>query len=579
MSLEKIKAQLLEARKNSASLLIEIDQLYVQEICSDDRLLANALSELHNSGEIDAIQLIRDVDKSSNEYDFFNVFSVFEQSLPAISASVEDVLNGLVQFVPETGGGATIGGIYSSFQSYCSLDSSRPKKSIEFILCHEECTAYASFLSSSLFAIKSEDADSAIQIIESLISHKNASIRAQAYFTLGRLDVDEALSQVIWQLLSGCTESESDSAANSSLLRAIIIHGDRFPSYWIAIEKQLKTCLILTSAEMRHEISNIVAFLRLDIPENVLELLLEQLVDVSPEHNGTIGNINHLLVRLVEKKFTTLAIELLESILIKGVPLSSFNYLSNKLSSKYENLLNQLVTKWLLSGEPSLCKAVSDLLHDVNGKDIELNADISILDSEKKQIFVCHKVVGWLFTMPVTAGSFLLSVYETSLESVRKVIEQLLFHPLLLSYPGQVKKYLQANIKIERQIDLCERLLGELKQYHENLEQVSNLRELRAPSKNIDSYWADFDRSMERARDEAPKSVFQDICTVQNLLYGNSSIQYMHDGNGEQIRQEIKMHTFSHSSEMPRLNVLDPENLEYMLRKYRYESINNEANS
>ncbi|MFT5716747.1 MAG: hypothetical protein ACI9T7_000925 [Oleiphilaceae bacterium] len=579
MLLETTKIQLLEARETSASVLAQIDKIYSQEIRSEDRFLANALSELHNAGEIDVIQLVKGVDKSSTEYDFFAVLHTLEQTLPAMTANVEDILNGLVHLVQQAGRDLAIGGVYNSFQSYCSLNPSRPIKSIEFILSQDENTSYASFLSSSLLAIHSQDAESAIQTIEPLLCHKSASIRDQTYFALGRLDVDEGQSKVLWQLLSGSTERESDGAANASLLRAILNHGDRFPSYWTTIEKLLKTYLISTSPEVQYEISNIVAFQRVDIQENVLKLLLEQLAYVSPDHKGIISNINHLLVRLIEKNLTTLAIELLESILIRGVPMSSLDYFSRKLLNTYKDLLNQLITKWFLSGESSLCRGVSDLLHDVTKKNIELSADISILDSDKKQRFVCHKVVGWLFTMPVAAGSFLLSVYETGLDSVKRSIEQLLYNPLLLSYPGQVKEYLQTNIEIERQVELCERLLGELRQYHENLGQVSHLRELRAPSKNLDSYWKDLNRSMQRVSDEGPKSFFQEMCTIQNLLYGNSSIFYVHDGSGEQRRREMKMHTVSHSSEMPRLNVIDPENLEYMLRVYRYESMNNEANS
>ncbi len=84
---------------------------------------------------------------------------------------------------------------------------------------------------------------------------------------------------------------------------------------------------------------------------------------------------------------------------------------------------------------------------------------------------------------------------------------------------------------------------------------------------------------MQKARDEGPKPLFEQIFTVQNLLYGNSSICYIHDGNGEQRRQEMEMQTISHSSEMPILNVINPEKLDYMLRLYRYGSMNNEADS
>ncbi|WP_342652073.1 hypothetical protein NM449_02295 [Vibrio metschnikovii] len=86
---------------------------------------------------------------------------------------------------------------------------------------------------------------------------------------------------------------------------------------------------------------------------------------------------------------------------------------------------------------------------------------------------------------------------------------------------------------------------------------------------------------MQAAYEDASRgSIFFDLIEMkQTLLYGNSSIYYMQLGDGEQVRQETQMHSFSHSTEMPRLNVLDPESLDYILRVYRYERMKNEANS
>lgn len=100
-----------------------------------------------------------------------------------------------------------------------------------------------------------------------------------------------------------------------------------------------------------------------------------------------------------------------------------------------------------------------------------------------------------------------------------------------------------------------------------------------APLGNINVYWKDFDRSMQKARDEAPKQFFEQICTVQNILYGNSSIYYINQIDGESVRQEMEMQHFSHSTEMPGLNIVDPQNLDYLLRVYRHEKIKNEVNS
>lgn len=569
MSLKETKTQLLEASDTEQNWLALVNRLYVKEINSEKKNLKIALSELHNSGMIDVVQLIDSTDKSSVDYDFFNLFHIFEDILPTVTASAEDILNCLVNLMRQAGNDLAINGIYGAFQRYCCLDVERPKSSVEFILNQDDLDTYTPFLFCSLLAMNSSNAKLAIQTIESLLSHNNETVRNQVYFTMGKLDVGDP--QELWELLIASANLEQDNACNASLQRAILNHGSKFPSYWRPIEELFKTYFNADSPDAQYDISRMVAFQQVPLPENILKLLIKKLANASPEHKGIIDNIDHCLVKLVEQNLSELAIELLEAIIIKGVSLTSLDYFSSKLLTKFTELQNQLITKWLLSGEVSLCNAVSDLLHDYTSNDNDLCADMSILDNEKKQIFVCRKAIGWLFTKPVSAAHFLTSVYESGTISVQKDIKQLLYNPLLLSYSGEVKKYLQTNIEKEKQTELCEHLLVELERHHKNLEQVGSLRELQAPSENINTYWKYFDRSMQKARDEGPKSVFENICSVQNLLYGNSSIYYMHDSNGEQRRQEMEMQTFSHSSEMPRLNVVDPENLDCMLRIFRIE--------
>ncbi|KJG17343.1 hypothetical protein UB37_19785 [Photobacterium iliopiscarium] len=116
--------------------------------------------------------------------------------------------------------------------------------------------------------------------------------------------------------------------------------------------------------------------------------------------------------------------------------------------------------------------------------------------------------------------------------------------------------------------------------YHANIKEVFDLKELIAPSENVRAYWKKSNKDMQAAYEEASKGSFiREIATTQRLLYGNSSIYYVHKGNGERLRQEMPMQSFSHSTEMPRLNVLDPESLDYILRIYRGERIKDEVNS
>jgi len=578
MSLEETKARLLAANDTAEELLSQVNDLYVEETRSEEKVLKDALTQLHNAGEIDLIKLVRGVDKSFSGHDFFKILHVFENVLPSLDASIEDVLRCLLHLTQQAGRDLAIGGVYRAFQHFCSVEAHRPRDSVEFILAQTDLSQYAPFLSSSILAYDSNCVTDAIQTAENLIANKNEMVRSQAYFILGRLDVGEDQANVIWELLSGSGERESGCCA--SVIRATISFGDAFPSYWPRIEEFLLIFVEDSPPEVLYEISNIVAFMRVELPEGVLRLLLKQFANVSTEHKGIIDNIDHILVNLVGKGEFPQALKLLESILTAGVKFPQLAYFSSELLSKHQKLLNHIVTKWFLSGDPSLCHSISDLLHDFTDKHVELKAEMALLGDKVKQIFVSHKAVGWLFTCPVVAASFILSIYETASRSTRKELEQILYDPLLLSYPGELKRFFQSCIDIGFQEHPYELLLGKLQAYHSDIDKVSGLKELMAPRENISAYWKESDKNMQAAYENASRgSIIDLIATRQTLLYGNSSIYYIHQGDGEQVRQEMQMQSFSHSTEMPRLNVLDPESLDYILRVYRCERMKNEVNS
>lgn len=578
MSLEEIKAKLLTANKTVESLLAQVSDLYTREGCFEESILVEALSELHNSGEIDFVKIVKELDTSSCKNDFFKIIDTFENTLPLLNSKVEDVLHCLVHLTQRVD---SIG-VYGAFQNFCRAEPKRSKDTVEFILMQSELSAYAPFLSCSILEYDSNCMVEAIQTTKSLIANSNQAVRNQAYFVLGKLNIDETQASVILELLISSAMSEEDSDCYASILRAILYFGERFPSYWSPIEEFLTTFIKDSPPEVLNVISHIVAFQSGDLSESVIRLLVKKLANISPEHTCTINNVDHLLVNLIKRDLCSLAIELLESILAVGVKFTSLDYLSRELLCKhqYQELRNHIITKWFLSGESSLCHAVSDLLHDVMGKDIELKADMALLGDDKKQVFVSHKAIGWLFTRPVAAASFILSICETASITTLNNIAQILYDPLLLSYPGELEQFFQSYIDKNVQGQLCERLLRKLEAYHADIMKVSELNELMAPSENVRAYWKDCDKDMQKAHEKASKSsIIQIIATTQRLLYGNSSIYYIHMGDGKSVRQEAQMHSFSHSTEMPRLNVLDPESLDYALRIYRYERMKNEAYS
>lgn len=79
-------------------------------------------------------------------------------------------------------------------------------------------------------------------------------------------------------------------------------------------------------------------------------------------------------------------------------------------------------------------------------------------------------------------------------------------------------------------------------------------------------------RQMAEARKKAEKaSILNSICSKSVLLYGRKSIHYIHGLDEQMHRQEMPLHSFSHSIEHSRLAYMDPHGLDYMLRVFSIE--------
>lgn len=573
MSLEETKTSLITASENHERLLTCIKELHMLELRSEDKVLSQALAELHNSEKINLLSSISNLANHSVGSNFVTVSRVFENTLPMLNANVDDVILCIVHLMQQSGKGMIFGGIYNAFQIFCSSDVLRASKSIDLILKQSELGTFATLLSSSVLAYSSKNVADAIKASEILIFHENVIVREQGYFALARVQIEETFSKDIWQLLSSRVYVEHEATCRSVLLRALIHLGSISSYHWVKIEKILPELLKNAEPEILNEISNIVAFDTVDLPDDVFFLLVKELENISAEHIGIINNLEYLLVKLLESTRTATTVRLLESFVISGVALTSLNYFSDELLDKYPDLYSHILTKWFLSGDSSLCHAVFDLLNHSSDDGISLKADSTLLTNELEEIFVVHKAIGWLFTLPIASASFILSIYKNASPATREEIEQNLYDPLLLSYPGMLKNFFRSLIDNEILKPLLERLLKRFYDYSTDLNKLSGLKELSAPRENVDTYWKRFSKDIADAQEQASRSSFlHQIVNTEKILYGNSSIFYVKQGDGNKLRQEVNMHAFSHSSELPTLNVIDPERLDYKLRVYRHRS-------
>ncbi|MFA9394748.1 MAG: hypothetical protein ACERJ1_08540 [Halodesulfovibrio sp.] len=582
MSAAEMKKDLLEALENDDFFDVVI-LLYRKELHSDFKCISQVLSELHNEFLVDLNEKFRGISCEGFQHDFFMLMHVYEATLPMMECSTSDVIKCTCELLEQAGNDLSIGGLFGSFSEFCKVDAQRGKEALDFILSDAE--KYSLLASRALVASSEYDPEWGLAQAANLMEHENTSIIWQAYSAIGLMQLreDKHIESAI-SLLERSVEIRRDDTANAGILRAAISLGRKDNFFWNRVNRLLGKVLGSVQPVLLYEVSHILAFNSNDFPEEIVCLLVHYLKNTPHDHKGTLDNIDHVLVNLQKANRFDQAEELLESVLSNHseLTINFFDYFSHELQAEHKEFFNKLVTKWLLSGKPNLCRAVLDLLSNGNGKDVELCADMTLVgDSDLKLLFVARKSIGWLFTLPVSSASFILSLYSYASPNMKKELEDLLFEPLLISYTGELGRYLEGLCEestLEVQ-SVAFQLLARLEFYFDGLKGACKIKELRAPQKNIEHYWKDFNRKMQHARDNGPKSFFEDMCTVQHLLYGTSSIYYMVDSTGEQRRAETEMQSFSYSSEVPRLNVIDPEGLDYLLRMFRAGEIRYEVNS
>lgn len=579
--MKEIKKQLLVAIKNK-SLFSLMHKLYIAEIRSNTKSLPIALSELHDDATIDLNKIFLNLSPEVDD-NLFSLVDLYCLTLPKIDADVM-VTSECIKYLDNLSDTkAHTHSLLQAYISFCKVDESRSKRAVK-----ESSTDQSSLISllcPAIIASSFHDSMWALNQCSELIKSKNTNVLHEIFKAIEVLnfsndkEIDMGLS-----LLEEVVKETQPIHIQATIFNSCVSLGKKNNTLWYRVNLILKALLKDQEPLVLIESSRTAMFDILDIPQPTLDLIINSLQNTKIENPYILGNIDHLLVKLSGNSQTDLADSLVEALLLNNsdleiTQLDSFSYY---LLNENKDNLNRILTKWFLSSETNLCRAIPDLVSGKERGRLELSFDFSQLKgNEDHPIVVARKAIGWLFTFPVTVSSLLLSIYKEVSLVHKKQIEELLFEPLLLSYTGKLKRYFE-DIKKKNDLginEVIERLFTMLNQYNEDAHLTSDINELKSPSENAHAYWKEFNRKFEDARENGRKSFIQDLFTTQHLLYGNSTAHYVYDKSGAQQRSELQMSSHSYSSELPKLNVIDPYGLDYMLRMFRVERLINEANT
>ena len=321
--------------------------------------------------------------------------------------------------------------------------------------------------------------------------------------------------------------------------------------------------------------------LRGKLPLEIFDVLLSALEGVSHSHIKTIDYIDYGLQYLLEQNQAKVVIYL-ENVLTKNTELSikQFDSTLSYLQQKDNILLNQIVTKWFLSGENNLCNAIREMVTD----GMVLSADTNQLKEQNSRthLFVIKKAIGWLFRRHIGLISFIMSMIDVIDSNTANEVEDLLFDPLLISYPGSARKYLSSiDESRSKAKEMVQKLFNRLGQYHRDVENAWNIKELHPSQAQREAYYRFHDQEMLKAMEKARKnSAFLSLVSEIVILYGEKSVTYHPkiDNTKEYTRHEMNLQKTKHSIEHPSIDFIDPHGLDYMLSVFRYEPLKHEVN-
>lgn len=577
--MDNLKDKLIKANENGTFFEVAREEYYQDR--KGEKLLPSVLAQLHNEGSLDLIKLFRCLENPSKKHDFFSIRHVFEEVLPLLDASTGEVADCVKHLTLEAGEDMAANMLMRPFREYCEKSAERPKQLLDIALTDidEKFDHLATALESGSKINESLYINKAI----ALLSHESELVRQRATFALGRIKYTDQTplknAALTIKRVSKSSNSDMFLATSMSALFSIVLQSSDLECHFIEFLEDHETYF---GERYVHAASGILFYEGGKIAENIESHLIDICCYAKPENKGTIDNIDYALEQLVKREKFNTCVTFLEQF---------FELSDYKLSVKYfdsfvrvtnehkETYLSSLVTRWLLSKNLKLGKFCFDLLKD-SDKGTCLSFDTNNLDNQKDGVYLylARKACGWFFMQPKTAFTLIESLLNGAPEEELQEIQQLIFNPLLISYPGSVKEHLELLLDSKKRkiSELAKTLLSQFDAYQKNLKAASSISELRPSEQERHAYWRHhnkvMDESMRKARSET--SLFSLLSGNESiLLYGNKSIYYIHHGD-EKTRQEMPLQKISHSIEFPSMFNVDPHGLEKMLWQFKAEGCN-----
>lgn len=555
---------------------------FIQEVYYEDRrgetLLPSLLVELHNEGLLNLVELFTSFKNKTENHDFFSVLHVFEEVLPDINAPVKDVADCVKHLTLEAGQNMAAYMLLLPFKEFCKKDTDRAKGLFDIALTNID--EDFDHLSTAIESGASYDEVKYVNQAIELLTHESELIIQRSIFALGRINYqDKMLLKLVATAIKKSSMSSPTDVILATSIRAlfsVVSQSDDLESLFLDF---LNTHSDHLGDRYIHAASEILFYDGKKVSGNVEPKLLNICSHTKPENQDTINNIDHALEQILKRNSFNDCVVFLERFFELSrykLSIKHFNSFVRELHNHQDTHLSSLLTRWLLSKKVTLGKYASDLLRD-SDKGIPIGFDASYVTKESKgvHLFLARKACGWFFNQPKTAISLIESLVFDAPDDELKDIQQLIFHPLCVSYPRSIRDHLEtmSESKEERVKQIASDVLSDFEKYQASVKAALKINELSPSEQDRHTYWRYHNKlmgeSMKKARS---KSLFTSLFAGNEsvLLYGNKSIHYIHHGE-QKTRQEVPLGEISTSFEFASMYNLDPHGLENMIWQFKAE--------
>lgn len=495
---------------------------------------------------------------------FFFVQHVLCDLIPLLNVD-QDVLLAFITRLLDAGGNDLAAGAPSTaFGEWTKKDPARPLKVYEAVRTGDNLALR------QLFTVLLANADVEEGLTFAQAHEREAKLAALS--ALGAMELGERYGEVLDTLRQGASSDDEDVAFRSleASYRAAAQRKTLAPADF---DEQLERVLRTRSPVAIHLAANLLWIHRVGLTENALNLCLDAAADVDPDSAGTISHLDHAAYQLVGAGHAEKVICLLSELFDRSkgqITLDAFQSAYHALQNSGSEVLGSAVVYWLLNGSTHTHKCVASEVCGVGNDDPPFSIPTSSLPLEPSdQLYLCRKAIGWFFIDPLAAVAIPLAVLRDGSSDIKNDVLDLIYHPLLVSYGGKLKDYLERYV--ESIPDLAE-LLTRKAALQDATEGIERLVELHPSEMQREAAHVQWHEQMERGMEQGRrKSIFEDLVAKQYILYGRSSLTPIHTGEGTTHLTETAMHSFSTSSELPILDIIDPVGLDHMLLHFRLE--------